>query len=367
MASILKKIKQFHQEHGLKALFIKLRIHSCMAIKQWVNKNIWKRTKVQDFLNQTEPNAAPIDSIKIERNSARFNLVLDNLNENGTALALASLFANKQSIPLRIISRSQENQPAQFFKFLKLQNIPVPKKVEFFSDYDREISWKRPRMETSDQDIYMATSWQTAKAIQNTNFRPSYFHLTQDSNALKDPKARNISTYFAPAFPAPSFQAKPKYKLFFHSHPSKLQNHFCTGLKLIDEALTQGILTDEWEICFAGENTPPLLFSIGTKPKALGKLAWEDYFNLIKTVDLAIVFSNSFIALDVAAVGGVVLTNSMELKSPNIIQASLENLTEGLSEAVQLAKDPMRRAKNFQENPIASNWEETLQYMDANK
>lgn len=402
LTSIVKKINQYHHEHGLKALFTKLRTRSSIAIQTWINKNILKRAKVQDILNQAYPHAVPIQSLKIERSEPRFNLVLDHLKEDeffsgvGTSLIAAVLFANATNMSLRIISRAKESQPAQFFKFLKLQNLPVPKKVEFFSDYARDISQNSARLETSDQDIYMATSWWTAEAIQNVNFRSSYFHLIQDtpsnfrhSAALKNQKGRFISNqklegaaFFPPAFSmhttsANTFQVKSKYKLFFYSRPSKPENHFYTGLKLLDEALTRGILkANEWEICFAGENTPSLLFSIGLKPKCLGKLAWEDYLTFIKTVDFGICLSDSshpnYPALDIAAIGGVVLTNSLNHreKSLNIIQTPLENLLEGLVEAVQLVKDSDKRAKNYKNNTIETSWEEafkeSLQYMDAN-
>lgn len=401
LVSIFKKIKQFHREHGLKALFIKLRMHSSLVVKAWVNKNILKRTKVREILNQAYPHAMPIDSLKIKRDAPRFNLVIDHMKEEdffggvATALIAATLFAGKQNMPLRIISRAKENQPEQFYEFLKLQNIPAPKKVEFFSDYDRKISWKRARLETSDQDIYMATSWWTAEAIQNVNFRPSYFHLVQDSpsdfrhlQALNHPKGRFITNkkdqghaFFSPAFSMhthspDAFKPKSKYRLFFYARPSKPQNHFYAGLKLLDEALTQGILAlKEWEICFAGETTPPLLFSVGIKPKALGKMPWEDYLAFIKTVDLGLCLSDSahpnYAALDVASSGGVVLTNSLDQGSPNILHAPLENLLDGLKGAVRLVKDPEKRSKNFQESQIENSWEEafkeTLQYMDANK
>lgn len=403
MTSILKQIKQFHREHGLKELIIRVRLKSSLIAKEWINKYILKITKVQDLLNQANPQAVPIDSLKIERKEPRFNLVLDHLKEEnffgsaGTSLIAATLFANQQKMDLRIISRAKENQPDQFFQFLRLHNIPTPNKVEFFSDYTREIAPTSARLETSDQDIYMATSWSTAEAIQNVNFRPSYFHLIQEtfsnhrhSLALKNPKGRFISNqklegaaFFTPAFsvhtPSPdAFQVKVKYRLFFYSRPSKPQNLFFTGLKLLDEALTRGILeTKEWEICFAGENTPPLLFSVGSKPKALGKLTWEDYLAFIKTVDLGICLSDSsqpnYPALDVASIGGVVLTNSLNHneKSLNIIQAPLEDLLTGLTEAVNLVKDPKKRLKNFHNNKIENSWEaafkDALQYMDVNK
>ena len=407
LISIFKQIKQCHREHGLKTLIFKLRVRGSLIIKHWINKNILKKVNVRDFLTQAYPHAAPIDSFKIQRDSPRFNLVLDHLKEEGffggvsTALILAALFANKQNIPLRVISRVKESQPDQLFKFLQLQNITLPKKIEFFSDYDRAISGNRARLETSDQDIYMATSWWTAEAIQGVNFRPSYFHLVQDtpldsnyrhSLALNDPKAKYISNqklqgsaFYKAAFPEkthahlPSaFLGKSKYKLFFYSRPSKPQTQFLAGLKLIEEALTRGILaTEEWEICFAGEKTPALLFSVGLTPKVLGKLTWEDYLAFIKTVDLGICLNDSnhpnYPALDVAACGGVVLTNNMNhcKQSENIIYTPLEKLLEGLNEAVSLVKDPETRLKNYRKNQIERSWEETLKetliYMDENK
>ena len=401
LSSLCKKIKQCHRDRGFKVLLEKMRAGSLLLIKTWVNKNILKITHVKDALNQAYPSAMPIAALKVERKTPRFNIVLDHLGQEdffggvGTALIAASLFAGKQDMPLRVISRSKESKPDQFFKFLNLQKIPVPKKVEFFSDYDRGISRKRARLETSDQDIYMATSWWTAEAIESVNFRPSYFHLIQDTpsdprhiRALSDPKARLISNqktlgaaFFKPAFslhtPIPdAFKAKQKYKLLFYARPSKPQNHFYIGLKLLDDALTQGILdSKEWDIYFAGETTSPLIFSVGIKPKILGKLDFADYLALIKTIDLGISFSDpshpNYVAMDVASSGGVALTNAMENQSSNIIKAPLENLLDGLKEAVQLAKDPAKRMQNYKSNQIETCWEEafkeTLQYMDENK
>ncbi len=345
--SISKKIKQFHHDHGLKALMLKLRMQSFLITKAWVNKNIWKQIKVQDVLNQAWPHAMPIDSLKIERTTPRLNIVLDDLANGYIApLMTATLFANKQNIPLRIISRAKETEPHYYFNILKVHNIPAPKKVEFFSDYDRALSWKRARLETSDQDIYMATSWWSSEAIQSVNLRPSFFHFILEpcssyrhKNALKNPKGRFINNL---AFHKPSpdaFQMKQKYTLFLPD---------LAGLKLLDEALTRGVLNaKEWDIYISGEHKPPLVFSIGVKPKFLGKMTYEDYLNFIKTVDLAIC-TDSSIANDVLASGGVVLSIDEE---------------DELKEAIQLAKDPIRRSKRYKEN----NLEETLQYMDENK
>lgn len=170
---ILKQIKQFHHDHGMKALITKLRTHSIYLIKQWFKKRIKAQT------------LDPIDSLKVKRDTLRVNLVLSQLEE-GAALIVAANFANLQNIPLRIISRAKEGQPGKFFRFLQKENIPAPQKVEFFSDYDRETSKKRPRLETSDLDIYIATSPETAIAIQGINYRPTYFHLTKETLQSRD-------------------------------------------------------------------------------------------------------------------------------------------------------------------------------------
>jgi O-antigen biosynthesis protein len=200
---------------------------------------------------------------------------------------------------------------------------------------------------------------------------------------------RSIS--FEPAFPehmyAPSenaFEQESKQRLFFCSRPRNLRNLFFTELKLLDQALPLGVINrDEWDIILAGSDTRRVVFSDGTEPKILGRLAWADYLEFAKTVDLGLCLMYtphpSYSPLDLAASGAVVLTNthankqSLDHYSKNIVCADMddESVLKGLKTAIQLSKDANQRRNTFRANQIQWDWERSMQqvleYMNLHK
>lgn len=379
-------------------------------------------TPVRQLLRKKFINTRPIDFLKVKRETFRFNLVTDSLEKESlfggvaTALILATLFSKKYNVPLRIITRTTKANPKSYDDFLKLMRIQKPAEVEFFSDYDSFYTKNAYKLEVSEKDVFLATSWWTAESIEQTNLRNKFFYILQEvetffypngdeqymcENILKScninfivnskllydyylknkiEQVINSGIYFEPAFPehiyAPgedSFRQKNKYRMFFYSRPKNPRNLFFTGLKIIDEACLRGIIKkDEWEICFAGSNLDPIEFSNGARPVLLGQMNWEEYGAFLKTLDLgfSLMFTPhpSYPPLDMAASGGVVLTNkfankkSLDNYSKNIICEDLDikPMMEGFIKAVNLVKNNEARKNNYAENRIERRWEDTF-------
>ncbi len=381
-------------------------------------------SKVKNYLNrETEIQSRPIASLKVAQARMRLNIVTESINKDalfggvGTSLILATLFANRQNIPLRIITRLSKTKPQDYDAFLRFMKIPRPTKVEFFSDYGNT-----QRLEITDQDVFMSTSWWSSKVIQNLNQRPSFFYLLQDvefffypndddhwecktmleqknihylinTKILQDYYRNNSfidvaekGAFFEPAFPEHLYQASknsfvPKVKkiLFFYSRPHSGPNLFKTGLKLLNEAIVRGVInSDEWDIYFAGNEVPEITLTTGLKPKMLGQMSWEAYSAFTKTVDLcfSLMYTPhpSYPPLHIAASGGVVLTNKYPGKdhlyySKNIICENLDrdSMLGGFQKAVDLVQNSKQRQLNYQSHQIERDWgktlESTMQYM----
>jgi len=376
---------------------------------------------VNQILRDKFTNSQPIGFVKVDRDDFRFNIVTDSVQKQSlfggvaTSLILATLFSNKYNIPLRIITRETENNPNDYEKFLDFMHITKPNKIEFFSDCDRNNGGNNFKLETSDKDIFLATSWWSAEAIKSVNLRKNFFYIIQEVEKFFYPNGddqnlcenilheRNINyivnskllfdyylinnyknivtkgVYFEPAFPTHiyspglnSFKQKTKYKLLFYARPNNPRNLFYTGIKILDEAIREGIINmEEWEIYFAGSNIPPLTFSNGKKPIMLGHMDWKEYSIFIKEIDLGLCLMYtphpSYPPLDIASSGGVVLSNAYLNKrsleySKNIICMDLDmgSMLNGVEKSVNLVKDVARRKKNYNDNCIVRNWSDSL-------
>lgn len=395
------------------------------------NKSCNKST-VSQLLNNRFINLQPIHFVRVNRNEFRFNIVTDSIKKQSlfggvaTSLILATLFSNKYKIPLRIITRETENNSDDYEKFLDFMHISKPEKVEFFSDYDRNNGKNNFKLETSDKDIFLSTSWWSTEVIKAINLRKKSFYIIQEvekffypngddqymcENILHDKNInfvvnskllfdyysinnyKNITTqgiYFEPAFPkhiySPgenTFKEKTKYKLFFYARPNNPRNLFYTGIKILDKAICEGIINmDEWEIYFAGSNIPELIFSNGMKPIMLGHMEWQEYSNFLKEIDLGFCLMYtphpSYPPLDIVSSGGVVLSNTYLNKqslgySKNIICENLdeESMLNGFEKAVSLVKDISLRKNNYNDNYIERNWlnsfEKILEFINKTK
>ncbi len=397
------------------------------------SSKIGKTMAVHQLLYHRFPTIQPMPYVKIDSEEYRLNVVTDSTARESffggvaTSVILATLFSNRYEIPLRIITRTSASNPKDYDAFLRLARIRRPKRVEFYSDYDRGSGRNHYKLETSEKDIFLSTSWWSSEAVRHVNLRHKFFYLLQEvelffyphgddrllcGRVLDNPNINYIinskllhdyyvnkgfadvakrSIHFEPAFPeymySPgenSFKEKPKYRLFFYSRPRNPRNLYFTGLKCLDQALSLGIINrDEWEIVLAGSGVPKIRFSNGVEPTILGQLGWADYLKFVNTIDLGFCLMYtphpSYPPLDLASSGAVVLTNTYENKqaldqySKNIICANLddESMLKGFEVAIRLSKDMAQRRSNFLTNGIKRDWEMSLQpvleYMDLNK
>lgn len=382
-----------------------------------------KEESVSNIVENRFYSSQRISFLHVPSQQSRINIVTDSTEKDSlfggvaTALILGTLYANKNHIPLRIITRASVENPRSYFEFLKTMGLDAPEKVEFFSDSERRYSKKVSKLEISEQDIFLATSWWSARAIHEINLRERFFYVLQEVETFFYPngddqmlcekvlsmknirfivnsrllmeyysltKKENIvknGISFEPSFPkhlyAPNentFADKVKKTLFFYSRPNNPRNLFYSGIELLDRAILKGIIdTKKWDIYFAGSNVQKMVFCDGTRPKFLGSMTWESYANFAKTVDLALCLMYtphpSYPPLDLAASGAVVLTNSYANKttldeySKNIICTDLRESKSlcDFERAMEMAGDSSLRQKNYKASNIQTDWEKSFE------
>jgi SAM-dependent methyltransferase len=363
--------------------------------------------------------AQPIPSVFVENERSRLTLVTDSLGTNSlfggvaTALILATRFAVKTGSVLRIVTRTAPVHPDEYYACMKIHGITPAPEVVFYSDYDRdEAGGKRFKLDVSERDVFFATSWWSAAAIRGTTLRRRFFYVLQEvetyfyphgddhlrcAQTMKDPDMdflvnshylydhlKTTSTdvahrgfCFEPAFPEAlyrpkNFGKKARYRLFFYARPENPRNLFHFGLEVLDRCISTGVLdTEEWEICFAGQNVPDIRFSNGARGVPLGQLGWDAYAGFLGGVDLALSLMYtphpSYPPFDVASSGGVVVTNrylgkTEIVESDNILAADLDldSFALAMKAGISLAKDAERRERNFRTQRIARSWEDNL-------
>jgi hypothetical protein len=420
LVNALKKALKIYRQYGFFALLAraKKKIHNKMKLSLKAES-----ADVMEIIKQRNHDPDPILNIKVNREKTRLNVVTDSINSDSlfggvaTALILATIFAEKNSMDLRIITRTARINPLQYFNLIKMYRISRPSNVEFYSDFDRHAGDLYYKLEISKKDIFLATSWWSAAALSKMQLEKRFFYLVQevepffypqgDDRLLCEQTLQNseidfiINTkllfdyfksnkysgiaengcFFEPAFPGHIFCAgeyshkkKDKYTLFFYSRPNNPRNLYRTGLEYLNEALTAGVIDGEkWEIVLAGDDVRIFIFSNGKKPVLKGRLTWQEYSRLASETDLAFSLMYtphpSYPPLDMAASGAVVLTNTylnkqgLEAYSDNIITADLNSdaMLEGFRKAISLAQSPEKRKLNYLNNCLKRSWEDALE------
>ena len=364
-------------------------------------------------------NTQPIPTAIAKTPVRRLNLVTDSLSRGSlmggvaTTILIAAEFACRNDMPLRVITRDAPANPQDFLAILTLNGMEPPKEIEYYCDSDRDADGqKATRLPVTEEDVFMATSWWSAMAVEHTSLRRRFYYVIQEvetyfypygdlrllcSSVMKNPNIDFIvnshylweyfrenepnivehGIYFEPAFSktlylTPDFAPKARRRLFFYSRPNNPRNLFAFGLRVLDEAIARGILdTEEWEICFAGQDVPDVRFCDGSKPVNCGLMTWEEYREFTGTIDLALSLMYtphpSYPPFDIAVSGGVVVTNCYRNKTEfpgcrNVLmgELELESMMETMQRGVKLACSDEERARNYAEMTIPRNWPDTL-------
>lgn len=352
----------------------------------------------------------------------RVNLLIPTFNEKSiyagctTAIIFAISLANKMNAALRVITVDQEPIPSTILTIAAIHNIKLPKNYEIIRFNHHTHNDLDQKLGISPNDCFIGTMWNTALLAREMSYGKRYIWLVQEhekifyANGLEHilidrlfadpnmlavvntqilydflsnqpyPSIKNNGLFFEPAFPHTqrSIQItalkKSKYNLFFYSRPKTPRNLYPLGLDLLNKAIQLGIINPkEWNIYFAGEEADcEIKLSESVEIINLGKLSWSGYYDLIKTIDLGICLMlapcPSYPPIDLAAAGGVVLTNTslgkedLRQYSNNIIASDLDedSLLNNFMKAIALSKNPDLRYENFINNSINSTWENAL-------
>lgn len=363
----------------------------------------------------------PLRTFRIPKTTLRVTMTTDSIGAKslyggvGTALILSALLAERIGASLRLVTRIEAADPANFRRVLSVNGIDWDRPVEFLqvcATDQREVS-------VSSNDLFLTTSWWgtrcalgaiDAKRIiyllqedermfypfgddrlrcEETLLSPDirflvnsqllFEHLTSGPDAL--PNIRRNGTFFEPAFPESHYYPAAvkrapgdKRNFFFYARPFNERNLYWRGLEAIAAAIEDNILRPEdWNILFVGRSIKPITLPRGVSPQIIENLSWSEYASLLRGVDLGLCLMDtphpSYPPLDLAACGAVVVTNTRGIKtsldrySENIFcaNANTQSLTDAIGAGVKLACDEDARFANYSRNKLLRNWRSALE------
>jgi hypothetical protein len=341
----------------------------------------------------------------------RVVMVTDSINAGslyggvGTALILSILLAQEIGAPLCLATRTERPDRGNVERCLRIQQIDSKQDVEYvYAGPDGDL------IQIGPNDIIITTSWWTTHSALRSVRPEQIVYLIQEDERMFYPYsdehllcseilARNDIRYvvnsallfehfmntglselcmnavtFEPAFPLSNYHfeeraPKARFEFMFYARPNNARNLYYRGLEAIDTAIRDGIFDPErWNFRFVGNNLSPITLSHGITPSLHQKMEWADYAQLVRKVDLGLSLMYtphpSYPPLDIAASGGVAVTNSFLNKtdlsrySENIFVSDLNvtALTQALRRGVERASDRETRRLVYDEQLLQRDW-----------
>jgi hypothetical protein len=320
------------------------------------------------------------------------------------------LLARQLGAGLRLITRLEAPDTANLATVLRTHRVAWNGDVEFLHvPYGSNTG-----IPIGAADIFLTTSWWTTRAVRPVIPPERTFYLLQEDERMfypygdnrlrcaetladpginfivnsemlfehlvngceKLPNIRDRGVWFEPAFPAFGERARngrppgAKRVFFFYARPKNERNLYWRGLEAIGAAIDEGILDPaRWEIHFAGRDLTEVELPCGIRPHLHENLPWPDYARLIGRVDVGLCLMDtphpSYPPLDLAAAGAIAVTNrhgpktSLSRYSKQIlcVEPGIEQLKQGIAQAVALSDDPTRRETD---DRINRDWETAL-------
>lgn len=352
-------------------------------------------------------------------------VVTDSLNKNsffggvGTALLFATTMSKKANANLTVLVRDDEADMSLYRSLLECHQISAPDQPIKVINLDRPSSI----VPYNNDSIFITTSWWTTRSLMSSVPPQQIVYLIQEDERMFYPHGNlhlnasdvfwnegikcvvntkilydhfsrsldnNITSaglWFEPAFPCDSYYPdghdEHHRQFLFYARPRTDRNLFLRGLEVIEESILRGYLDKSWEFVFIGANIPKLSLPNGCSYKTVENVNWETYLNFVRKTDLALSLMYtphpSYPPLDVAACGGVAVTNqfgnktSLDRYSKNLICTSVDvsSLVDGLRSGVSLALDHKTRKQNYADQRLSRNWdssfEETLKVLLQSK
>lgn len=343
----------------------------------------------------------------------RISVITDSINKGslfggvGTAMIMAALLVKARGARLRIITRTEPAQQANLHSVLTLYGLALDHEVEFAFAH---VQAPQGAVNVYADELFITSSWWTTESTlasiaparvlyvlqeDERMFYPAgddqlrctrtllnpHLHVAVNTHGLLEHLAssglahlREHALAFEPAFPRSLYQrreqpAQTKRRLMFYARPNHLRNLFYFGLEVIDQAVARGLIdTAKWDIHFVGAHVPVVTLCDGSTPSRHEHLAWQDYAELLGSIDVGLCLMStphpSYPPLDLAAAGGVVVTNRFGLKTElsayceNILCAELnvDAMLAALKQALALALDEPERQRHHAARGMSSDW-----------
>lgn len=345
----------------------------------------------------------------------RITIVTDSISAGhlyggvGTAMILAGLLCERTGRTLRVVTRTAPADPSNLGRILGTYGISLHEDPLFaFAPVGVEGS----SIDLIDDELFVTTSWWTTAALCGSVPRDAVVYLLQEDERMFYPHGderlrceqvllredirfvvnsqllfdhlaaaglANVARHgmcFEPAFPRSLFHPRAKTgkkRFMFYARPNNVRNLFWFGLEVIDRLIDEAVIDGrEWELLLVGKDVPEIVFDREIAVTRLENLNWNEYAELVGTVDLALCLMYtphpSYPPLDLAASGAVVVTNQCLNKTDlsrycaNIITARLEPqaLVDALREGAALSDNARLRDENLRNAGLGGDWREAL-------
>ncbi|WP_209509377.1 rhamnosyltransferase WsaF family glycosyltransferase [Ruegeria sp. HKCCE4150] len=380
---------------------------------------------VQNWLDDRWQSLRPLTMFPETSNPPprRITLVTDSVGPTSlfggvaTGLILAAQWAERTESDLRIVTRTETPVTTALSGVLAVNDLQFSGAVEYLHAPDLHTPHVgAAEIAVSDRDLFLATSWWSARCLLNsvpadrivyllqedermfyplsddhlmcsqTLAEPFGFvvlnsgllhrHLTTGDDAVPGLETRSMA--FEPAFhypraPRPERASDEKRKLFFYARPNNSRNLYATGMALLNQAALRGVIDPvQWEVHLVGRDLEHLLFDNGLSAVYHDPMPWQDYMRFQQDMDagLSLMYTPhpSYPPLDLATMGIPVLSNrfglktGLEMYSNNIVTADLDmdSLLDGMERLMALADDPDAVARNLDGDHINRDWTAAL-------
>jgi hypothetical protein len=303
----------------------------------------------------------PLKAYSVPSAGPRVTMVTDSINQGSlfggvaTGIIFATLLAKRIGGVLRIITRREKADEANFHKIIDPSGVQWQDNVQFvYADVSDESS----EVDVGKDDLFITTSWWTTWSVKQYIAEERIIYLLQEdermfypygddllrcTETLRSPGIQFVvnsrllfehfvsqgfnnieenGLWFEPSFPKEHFhpdgqREDHKKNFLFYARPTNLRNLYYRGLETINQAIQTGVLDPQhWNFFFVGKDLTELSFARGARPKIIQHLAWAEYAALLRRIDVGLCLMYtphpSYPPLDLAACGAVTVTTASD-------------------------------------------------------
>lgn len=377
----------------------------------------------QAFFNGIAYNIAPLNpALPAVGRKGKVTLLIPSLRQGSfyggtaTALLVASKLALASKRELRIVETLQPGGKEGLNEFFKKYKLRLKSDDVELIDVSSRSYNVYGYIDLHPDDDFIASAWWDAYVLDRLPLSRPYLYLIQDfepifySNSDEYVLAENTYRsnrfigicntelmhsymlrryaslgdnllFFEPAMSqlssGLSIKKSPteKRRIFLYGRPDVKRNLFFSALDALNRVFTDGRLDpNEWEVFMAGQDkVPNITLSSGLIIENLGKMSLDEYYDFIRTVDVAVspmmAPHPNYPTLELSSIGAAVVTTKYEYKndlsrySKNIIMSEL-TVGDIADAVVQAASMPYQtRIANAEASTIPTDWNSSLDPM----